>query len=96
MELAGVLAAKQKQILELWTERTLDSYTTPGFFKKSRDLFANPVGVQIRNTLARLFTLLREGAEPEALIQPLDRVVRIRAVQEFTASQAVVPFLELK
>lgn len=96
MELAGVLVAKQKQILELWTERTLDSYTTPGFFKKSRDLFANPVGVQIRNTLTRLFTLLREGAEPEALIQPLDRVVRIRAVQEFTASQAVVPFLELK
>ncbi|NLZ18114.1 MAG: hypothetical protein GX087_10340 [Desulfobulbaceae bacterium] len=95
-ELAEILAAKQKQILDIWTERTLGTYSAPGFFKKSLDPFANPVGVQIRSGLAALFELLRDQAEPAAFVGPLDQVIRIRAVQDFTASQAVVPFLELK
>lgn len=94
--LAEILAVKQKQILDLWTERTLGTYSAPGFFKKSLDPFANPVGVQIRNGLTALFELLCDQAEPAAFAGPLDQVIRIRAVQDFTASQAVVPFLELK
>ncbi len=95
-EFAGLLAARQQQIVDLWTERTLDSYAEPGFFKQVRDPFANPVGSLVRSALLRLFELLRTGAELGALARSVDQVVRIRAVQEFTASQAVVPFLELK
>ncbi len=95
-DLASVLAAKQKQILNIWLERTLNSYKSPGFFMKSQDLFANPVGMQVRSGLTTVFELLRDEAAPEAFARPLDLVVRIRAVQDFSASQAVVPFLELK
>ncbi len=95
-ELAGLLAARQQQIVDLWIERTLDSYAAPGFFKQAEDPFANPVGSLVRSALVKLFELLRTGAELSALARFVDQVVRIRAVQEFTASQAVVPFLELK
>ncbi|MBV5316870.1 MAG: RsbRD N-terminal domain-containing protein [Desulfobulbaceae bacterium] len=96
MELTEALVTKKKEILSLWIERTLDSYAAPGFFKKSKDLFANPVGVNITNGLTVLLELLVNNAEQAAYSKPLDQVVRIRAVQEFTPSQAMAPFLELK
>lgn len=96
MELTEALANKKKEILHLWIERTLDSYTSPGFFKKSQDPFANPVGSNISVGLTALFDLLLHKAELETYTRSLDQVVRIRAVQEFTPAQAVAPFLELK
>jgi len=96
MELTEALSIKKKDILSLWIERTLDSYTAPGFFKSSKDPFANPVGVNIANGLTALFELLLSKSEQSTYRVPLDQVVRIRAVQEFTPSQAMAPFLELK
>ena len=96
MELTEALSNKKKEILSLWIERTLDSYASPGFFKKSKDQFANPVGSNIAKGLAALYELLLTNAEPQAYLNPLDQVVRIRAVQDFTPSQALAPFLELK
>jgi len=96
MELIEALSNKKKEILSLWIERTLDSYAAPGFFKSSKDPFANPVGVNIASGLANLLELLLCKGELQAYRKPLDQVVRIRAVQDFTPSQAMAPFLELK
>ncbi|MGD9950085.1 MAG: RsbRD N-terminal domain-containing protein [Desulfobulbus sp.] len=96
MELKEALAKKKKEILALWIERTLDSYISPGFFKKATDPFANPVGSNISMGLTRIFEALAIGEGAEAYAEPLDQVVRIRAVQEFTPGQAVAPILELK
>ncbi len=95
MELSEALTEKKKDILALWIERTLDSYAAPEFFKKANDPFANPVGSNISTGLTAIYEALLAGT-PEAYPYPLDQVVRIRAVQEFTPSQAVAPFLELK
>lgn len=96
MDLTEALTIKKKEILDLWIGRTLDSYISPGFFKKSKDPFANPVGVNIASGLTALLDFLLSNAEPQAYHLPLDQVVRIRAVQDFTPSQAIAPFLELK
>jgi len=96
MELSEALANKRKVILALWIERTLDSYKSPGFFKQSKDPFANPVGVNIANNLTTLFDLLLANADQPAFLEALDLVVHIRAVQEFAPSQALAPILELK
>jgi hypothetical protein len=96
MELNEALRGKKKEILSLWIERTLDSYSSPGFFKKSKDQFANPVGSNISMGLTSIYELLLTSAELSAYVQPLDQVVRIRAVQDFTPAQALAPFLELK
>ncbi len=94
--LKETLQSNKKKILSLWIDRTLNSYIASGFFKSSGDRFANPVGVNIREGLTRLFDLLLDKADPKEMLAPLDQVIRIRAVQEFSPSQAVAPILELK
>ncbi|MCI5150843.1 MAG: hypothetical protein D3916_15920, partial [Candidatus Electrothrix sp. MAN1_4] len=79
-----------------WVERALDSYISSNFFKQTEDQFANPVGANIRAGLTSIFQLLLTEAEPQHFVEPLDQVIRIRAVQEFTPSQAVAPILDLK
>ncbi|HBI16103.1 MAG TPA: hypothetical protein DDY20_11410 [Desulfobulbaceae bacterium] len=96
MKLSEALQEKKKQILSIWIDRTLNSYTSSDFFKRSQDHIANPVGANIRAGLTTVFELLLQEAAPEDYTTALDQVVRIRAVQDFTPSQAVVPFLELK
>jgi len=96
MNLSETLQEKKKQIQRVWADRTLDSYTSSGFFKKSLDTIANPIGANIRDGLASILSLLLSGANPEEYSKPLDLIIRIRAVQDFSPSQAVVPFLELK
>jgi hypothetical protein len=96
MELSEALSTRKKEIVGLWIDRTLDSYSSPGFFKKTTDPFANPVGGTISQGLTILYDHLLADAEQQALAAPLDQVVRIRAVQDFSPSQALAPFLELK
>ncbi len=96
MLLTEALSNKKQEILSLWIERTLNSYLSPGFFKTAKDPFANPVGSNIATGLTALLELLLSEADPQAFSGPVDQVVRIRAVQEFTPAQAVAPFLELK
>jgi len=95
-DLRTALEAKKKAILDVWIERTLNTYSSPGFFKKAVDPFANPVGSNITAGLTQLYEALLGEAGPDVYAKPLDQVVRIRAVQDFTAAQAVAPFLELK
>ena len=94
--LIDALQKKKKEILSIWIDRTLDSYVSSGFFKKSRDKFANPVGANIREGLGRIFELLIGDEDQEKMVEPLDQVIRIRAVQDFSPAQAVAPILELK
>ena len=96
MNVSEALKNNEEKILPLWIERTLDTYISSDFFKRSQDSFANPVGANIRAGLTKLFRLIIAGAEPNSLAEPLDQIIRIRAVQEFTPSQAVAPVLELK
>ena len=96
MNLSETLQEQKKQIQTIWVDRTLDSYNSSGFFKKSLDKIANPTGGNIRDGLTSILDLLLDGADPEEYLKPLDQVIRIRAIQDFSPSQAVVPFLELK
>ena len=96
MKLTEALEGHKKEILSLWTERTLNSYTSPGFFKKEKDSFANPVGANTKEALQVIFDLLVKNAEQPDYADPIDQIIRIRAVQTFTPAQAVAPLLELK
>ncbi|MDD3620167.1 MAG: RsbRD N-terminal domain-containing protein [Desulfobulbaceae bacterium] len=96
MNLSDALQEKKKKILSVWIARTLDTYDSSAFFKQSRDQIANPIGSNIRAGLTGVLELLLSGSRPEDYSPHLDKVIRIRAVQDFSPSQAVVPFLELK
>ena len=83
------LAQKKKIIVQQWTDQVLDSYGAPDFFKKQKNQFANPVGSTISAGLQEIYTVLAEGKELGRVCKPLEDIVKIRAVQEFTPSQSV-------
>ena len=91
VELMATLAELKEAFLEKWLEQTLATYPrqTLRFLHGEKDRFRNPVGHTLREGLA---TLLDEitGEMDLAKIRPaLESLVRLRAVQDFTPSQAV-------
>ena len=89
MNIETVLAPKKKAIIQKWIDGVLDSYGSPEFFKKQKDRFANPVGATISEGIQDLYRILLEGGELGDAAKPLENIIKIRAVQEFTPSQAV-------
>lgn len=90
------LAQNQRRITERWLEETLGSYPSQvtGFLLQEKDRFRNPVGQTFRAGLPALLAELVGEMNPGRLRAVLDGMVRIRAVQDFSASQAVAfPFL---
>ncbi len=96
MDLAEGFRNHGEKIVSKWVEYTLSTYTSSSFFIKERDKFANPVGGNVREALTKLFQLLVKGAAPEECVSPLEQLLSIRSVQEFTPSQAVAPLNAVK
>ncbi|MGA2324951.1 MAG: RsbRD N-terminal domain-containing protein [Bryobacteraceae bacterium] len=74
-----------------WLARTLGAYPflTSRFLAEEKDRFRNPVGHALREALPVLLEELLGEMNLARLTPVLDQVVKIRAVQDFTASQAV-------
>lgn len=96
MDLAEGFRNHREKIVNKWVEYTLSTYLSSGFFIKENDKFANPVGGNIREALGRLFLLLCKGADSKEFIPPLEQIMSIRSVQEFSPSQAVAPLNAVK
>jgi hypothetical protein len=89
MSIEILLASKKKAIVQKWIDQVLDSYGAPDFFKKQKDRFANPIGSTISNGLQNLYAILVEEKELGEAAKPLEEIIKIRAVQEFSPSNAV-------
>lgn len=98
MSSAQALAGKKKEILKQWFQITVDSYPadTARFLKNQQDPFANPVGQTTYRSLEALVDALIAGSGREAMMEALDPVIRIRAVQAFTPSKATAFVFSLK
>ena len=98
MELKNLLLQKSSTILEKWFDLILETYPadTKRFLKQQRDRFANPVGTAISQEMERLFQGIVEGVETDKVYPSLERIIRIRAVQDFTPAQAVAFMFMLK
>jgi hypothetical protein len=89
MNLKALFAPKKKAIIQKWTDGVLDVYGAPEFFKTQKDRFANPVGVTVSEGIQDLYRILFEGGELGEAAKPLENIIKIRAVQDLTPSQAV-------
>ena len=85
------LAAQRQAILQAWLARTADTYPpqTAQLLREQRDPFRNPVGQVLREGLPALLDVLLGEGDLQAATPALDRVVRVRAVQDFTPGEAV-------
>jgi DNA-binding phage protein len=84
------LAEKRSAILEKWLEQTLASYPsqTSRFLRNERDRFRNPVGHTLKEGLATLLDEITGEMDTAKIKSALESIVRLRAVQDFTAAQA--------
>jgi hypothetical protein len=81
-----------------WLQLFYDSYPpeTAIFLKKEKDKFDNPVGYGISRGLNGLFEALVQEMEAEQLLAALDEIIRIRALQDCSPSQALAFVFLLK
>lgn len=98
MKITTLLQQQRTAILKKWFDSVADAYPleTSRFLKTQQDPFANPVGNAMTSGLEGLLEEFAKGAEREKLIRLLDPIIRIRAVQDFSPSQAVGFIFNLK
>jgi hypothetical protein len=98
MSLTTHLAQKKSAILGRWLTTIYESYPpeTAIFLRKEKDRFDNPVGYRISEGLEGLYNALVQEMEKEKVLGFLDEIIRIRALQNFTPSQALAFIFLLK
>lgn len=98
MLIENLLEERKTAIIKEWFDIAINTYSadTSRFIKKQKDPFANPVGSTISRGLAAVFEVLLQAMDREAIISVLDPIIRIRAVQNFSPSQAIGFILTLK
>jgi hypothetical protein len=98
MGLEKKLAKKKKAIVDDWFDAVAATYApdTAQFIKSKKDPFTNPVGGTLAVGLKGLFDLLLTSLDRDSVKPLLDPIIRIRAVQHFTPSQATAFILVLK
>lgn len=96
--LKGFIEKKKSEIIKNWFEASMQTYApdTAQFYKGQKDQFANPVGNITSKGISFLLDQLLNDFDPDAVKAHLDPIIRIRAVQNFTPSQATAFILLLK
>lgn len=90
MSLNNLLAERKTAIVKKWFSLAIETYPpdTAKFLQSQKDPIANPVGRTIYRGLEELFDELLKGIDVETATDSLDPVIRIRAVQAYSPSQA--------
>ncbi len=98
MKLEDLLAQKMTAITKAWFQLVMETYPPDGsrFLKQEENRFANPVGSTISQELGNIFEELLNGVDSESISPFLDRIIRIRAVQDFSPSRALSFIFDLK
>jgi hypothetical protein len=85
------VASCAESVATEWLKRVLASYPeqTARILLQEKDRFRNPVGYALKEGLPVLVEELFGGMNQERVVPALEQIVRIRAVQDFSAAQAV-------
>ncbi|HUU03420.1 MAG TPA: RsbRD N-terminal domain-containing protein [Myxococcota bacterium] len=97
-KLDDLLREKKAVLTDKWIEKTLETYPAESraFFRRQKNRFANPVGQALAAGLEAAFEALLTKADSAVLCGCIEEIVKVRAVQDFTPSRAVVFALLLK
>jgi len=91
MGLKNLLIKKKAVILKRWCDMILETYPPDAaeFFKQEGNRFANPVGYTLLREIEPFYRELLEELDAEKISPFLDRIIRIRAIQDFSPSEIV-------
>ena len=98
MTFGELLLENKDAILARWLEDVLATYPaeSSAAFRRQKDPFANPVGHGLRVGTRGIFEALADGMDHEKIRQHLLEIIKVRAVQQFSPSQAVSFVFQLK
>ncbi len=98
MKFEKLLEQKIAGITEQWFNAVADTYPSEAakFIKGTPDSFDNPVGSTTHRCLESVLRLMITGGTRDEMTKLLDPVIRIRAVQDFTAAQSIAFIFLLK
>ncbi len=96
--LKDYLKDNKARLLQRWLDLIMDTYpeTAARFLKTKSNRFANPVGSTIKFEIETLLDGLLAGKETSSLSDSVENIVKIRAVQDFAPSTAVLFVFLLK
>ena len=96
--LEAIIEQQKATILKKWFDAAIQAYApdTAKFLKNQKDPFGNPVGNNLLKGLRGLLDQLLGELDPRSVETDLDPIIRIRAVQAFTPSQATAFIFSLK
>ncbi len=98
MALDAILEKNRDRIIKKWFDHAVNTYPldTSRFLKTQANEFANPVGAMLLKGMAVMFDELVKGPDQEKIVPVLDPIARVRAIQDFTPSNALSFILHLK
>jgi hypothetical protein len=98
MSLASLIRERRERIAEGWIEEILAVYSpdASAIFSRQTDPFANPLGHSVREGANGLLEALLNGTDPMEVRLHLRKLVKIRAVQDLTPSEALSFVFSLK
>lgn len=96
--LKSLLEEKRSNIIKKWFEAVVETYTADvaSHMRNTSAQFTNPMGHNFFRGLEGLFDGLMKGVLTDTASDFLSDIVRLRALQEFTPSQAVAFIFQLK
>jgi hypothetical protein len=96
--LADALSERKNALIAEWLRQMLQTWpqTSAKFLFQEQDPFRNPVGNTLKEGLSVLFDSLARPADVSAAQEALDNIIKIRAVQEISASQAIAFIFAIK
>lgn len=90
-KLDSLLHEKREEILAKWENSVLASYAPDAkrIFMAQQNQFANPIGHKTRAGLAELYDVLRDSGDHEVLTPNLLELIKVKAVQKISPSEAI-------
>lgn len=98
MKISLLLSEKKHEISKKWFDLIVGTYPhdTANFLKTQKNRFGNPVGHTISEMVDVVLEELTGEIDFTRVCRYLDSIIRIRAIQDFTPSQAVAFIFFLK
>jgi len=96
--LKELLVQKKSSIVGNWTQLVFESYAseTSKFLEHQKNQFSNPVGHTISHNTELIFNELIGQQNFDNIKSYLEEIIKIRAIQEYSPSQAVSFIFDLK
>ena len=96
--LSALLQKKRADIITRWAGILVDSYPSGAheFLSNKKNRFANPVGYTIAKEIAAMVDGLINRQDIDSFSSSLDKIMRIRTVQDFKPSEALAFVYQLK